>query len=154
MDATAGILAAPEVPALIIYTNETKIMEVYSDNLLEISQKNVLLTWDDSSFTNQNPRLIQELTQANGQFTQTGRLTANGKGVIQKRIHSKIFAFQIMTLLSDDARKVIERQSDDYTWKDANGLDEEMDGMTITALILWHLRPHHKVDMYSKISTI
>jgi hypothetical protein len=29
-----------------------------------------------------------------------------------------------------------------------------MDGMTITALILWHLQPHHKVDMYSEISAI
>jgi hypothetical protein len=32
-----------------------------------------------------------------------------------------------------------------------NGLNEEMDGMTITALTLWYLRPHHKVDMYSEI---
>jgi hypothetical protein len=39
-------------------------------------------------------------------------------------------------MLSNDACKVIECQSDEYTWKDANGLDEEMDGMTITALIL------------------
>jgi hypothetical protein len=26
--------------------------------------------------------------------------------------------------------------------------------MTITALILWHLHPHHKVDMYSEIGTV
>jgi hypothetical protein len=42
---------------------------------------------------------------------------------------SKIFA-----LLSNKAQKVIERQSNEYTWKDANGVDEEMDGMTIIAL--------------------
>jgi hypothetical protein len=29
-----------------------------------------------------------------------------------------------------------------------------MDSMTITALILWRLQPHHKVDMYSKISPV
>jgi hypothetical protein len=37
---------------------------------------------------------------------------------------------------------------------DANGVDKEMDGMTIAALILWHLRCHHKVDMYSEIGTV
>ncbi len=29
-----------------------------------------------------------------------------------------------------------------------------MDGMTITALILWCLRLHHKVDVYSKIGAV
>jgi hypothetical protein len=37
---------------------------------------------------------------------------------------------------------------------EGHGLDEEMDGMTITALTLWHLQPHHKVDMYSKIGAV
>jgi hypothetical protein len=58
--------------------------------------------------------------------------------IIQKQIHSKILAFKILTMLSNDACKVMKHQSDEYTWKDANGLDEVMDGMTITALILWH----------------
>ena len=39
-------------------------------------------------------------------------------------------------MLSDDARKVIERQSEEYTWTDAAGLDKEMDGMAILALVL------------------
>ncbi len=37
---------------------------------------------------------------------------------------------------------------------DANDVDKEIDGMTNTALILWRLRPHHKVDMYSEIGAI
>ena len=57
-------------------------------------------------------------------------------------------------MLSDDARKVIAGQSEEYTWTDENGLDKEMDGMTILALILWCLRPHYKVDMYSEIGAI
>ncbi len=57
-------------------------------------------------------------------------------------------------MLSDNAHKVIEHQSEEYTWKDMNGLDEKMDGMTITALTLWRLWPHHKVDMYSKIGAV
>jgi len=47
VDTTAGILTAPAVPASITYTNDIKIIEVYSDKLLELSQKHALLTWGD-----------------------------------------------------------------------------------------------------------
>jgi hypothetical protein len=142
----AGILAAPEVPMSITYTNEIKILEVYSDKLLEIAQKHASLTWGFETFTTQNPRVIHDLTQANGELTVTGRITAEGKKVIQERLQAKIFAYQLLSMLSDDARKVIERQSKEYTWTDTNGLNKEMDGMTILALILRRLRPHYKVD--------
>jgi YHS domain-containing protein len=59
-----------------------------------------------------------------------------------------------MSMLSNDARKVIERQFEEYTWYDNDGPDEEMDGQIILALILKRLRPHYKVDMYSEIGTI
>jgi hypothetical protein len=138
-DAAAGILAAPAVPALITYTNEIKIIDIYSNKLLEISQKPALLTWGDGLFTNQtqSPQLIQELTQPDGHVTSAGRLTTSGKSIIQKQLHPKILAFQILTMLSDDARKVIKHQNDEYMWNDASGLNKKMDGMTITALILW-----------------
>jgi hypothetical protein len=71
----------------------------------------------------------------------TKKLTATGKEAIQTRLHSKILAFQVMAMLSDDARKVIERQNEEYTWYDKTGPDEEMDGQIIVALILKHLRP-------------
>ncbi len=88
-------------------------MEVYSDKLLEISQKHASLTWGFGSFTNQSPQVICALTQAYGELTATGKLTPVGKEVIQKRLHSKtkILAFQILAMLSDDACKVIEHQS-------------------------------------------
>jgi hypothetical protein len=89
-DASAGIIAAPGIPILITYTNEINIMEVYSDKLLEISQKHASLTWGFGSFTIQPPRVIREFTQADGELTATGRLTAVRKKVIQKRLHSKI----------------------------------------------------------------
>ncbi len=57
-------------------------------------------------------------------------------------------------MLSDDARKVIERQFEEYTWYDNDGPDKEMDGQIILALILKRFQPHYKVDMYSEIGTI
>jgi hypothetical protein len=106
------------------------------------------------SFTNQTPRVIRELTQPDGELTATDQLTTVGKEVIQKRLHSKVLTFQILAMLSDDACKVIERQSEEYTWKDMNGLNEEMDGTTIIVITLQHLPPHHKVDIYSKIDAV
>jgi hypothetical protein len=61
-------------------------------------------------FTNQTPRVIRELTQANGHLTPAEWLTQNGKDVIQERLYLKIMASQIFALLSDEAQKVIERQ--------------------------------------------
>ena len=138
-DPAAGILAAPEVPMSITYTNEIKILEVYLDKLIEIAQKHASLTWGFETFTTQTPQVICKLTQANGELTNTGQLTAAGKEVIQTRLQAKIFAYQLLSMLSDDAHKVIERQSKEYTWTNADGFDEEMDGMTILALILQHL---------------
>ncbi len=124
------------------------------DKLLEITQKHASLTWGDQSFTNQNPKVIQELTLEDGHLAIAGRLTVIGKAIIQEQIHSKILAHQAMATLSDEALQVIERQSNLFVWKDENGINEEMDGLTIVALILWHLCPHHKVDMYAEIGKI
>ncbi len=136
MDPTAGILAAPAVPASTTFSNPIKIMDVYSNKLLDISQKHALLTWGNGLFTNQTPRVILEPTQADGHLTAAGQLTQSGKDIIQEWLHLKIMASQIFALLSNKAQKVIERQSNEYTWKDTNGVDEVMDDMTTNALIL------------------
>jgi hypothetical protein len=78
-------------------------MDVYSDKLLDISQKHALLTWGNSLFMNQTPRVICELTQADGHLTAAGQLTQSGKDIIQERLHLKIMASQIFALLSDEA---------------------------------------------------
>ncbi len=149
--AVPPIIGVPAIPEEIIYSSEIKLLDVYSDKLLEITQKNASLTWGDQSFTNQNPKVIQELTLGYGHLTIAGKLTVIGKAIIQERIHSKILAHQAMAMLSNEARQVIEHQSNLFVWKDENSIDEEMDGLTIVALILWRLHPHHKVDMYAEI---
>jgi len=109
-DLALGIVAAPGVPEAIINTNEINMLEAYSDKLLEISQKNSSVTWGDG-FTVQTPRVNRKLTQANSELTPTTKkLTATGKEVIQKRLHSKIFATQLMAMLSDDSLKVSVRR--------------------------------------------
>jgi len=44
-----------------------------------------------------------------------------------------------MAMLSNDARKVIERHFKEYTWYDNTGPDKEMDGQIILSLILKRL---------------
>ncbi len=63
--AVPPILAAADIPESITYTNEIKILDVYSDQTLEISQKNALITRGEESFTNQTPKIILDITQAN-----------------------------------------------------------------------------------------
>ncbi len=122
------------------------------DKVLNIAQRNASLIWGNQSFMDQNPKEIFELMAANGNLTNTGCLNAAGKKVVQQCILSKILAHQTLAMLTDEAHQVIEQQSDVFTWKDLTGNeDEEMDGLTIVTLILWHLCPHHKVDMYAEI---
>ncbi len=111
-------------------------MDVYDDKLLELAQKHASITWGNDSFTVQSPKVISEITQADGHLTTASWLTQKGKDFIQECLHSKIMASQILSMLSDDARQVIERQSNKYSWTDLAGFDEEMDGMTIFALVL------------------
>ncbi len=71
-DPIANILAAPAVPSSMMFSNPIKIMDVYSNKLLDISQKHALLMRGNGLFTNQTPRVISELTQANGHLTAAG----------------------------------------------------------------------------------
>jgi hypothetical protein len=77
--AVPPVLAAAPIPESVSFLNQIKVLDVYSDKLLEIAQKNASLIWGNQSFTDQNPKAIEELTQANGELTTHGGLTASGK---------------------------------------------------------------------------
>jgi hypothetical protein len=142
------VLAAAAIPASVAYLNPIKVLDVYSDKLLDIAQRNASVIWGNESFTDQNPKEIQQLTAANGYLTAAGLINSAGKKVIQQRILSKILAHQTLVLLTDEAQQVIKEQADLYTWKDPIGVeDDKMDGFSLVALILRRLHPHHKVDM-------
>ncbi len=59
-----------------------------------------------------------------------------------------------MELLTDSAHQAIEQHSDFYTWVSQNGCEEEVDGLTILALILACIHPNFKVDMYTEITKV
>jgi hypothetical protein len=59
-----------------------------------------------------------------------------------------------MELLTDSACQAIEQHSDFYTWVSQNIRKKEVDGLMILALILAHICPTFKVDMYSKIAKV
>ncbi len=92
-------------PDIITYLNPIKIMDVYDDKLLKLAQKHDLLTWGNDSFTNQSPKVIFNSTAAGGHLTTAGHLTQTGKDIIQGRLHSKILAHQILSMLTDNAFK-------------------------------------------------
>ena len=150
--AVPPVPAAATIPASVEYLNPIKALDVYSDMLLDIAQRNASVIWGNESFTDQNPKEIQQLTAANGYLTTSGQINPARKKLIQQRILSKILAHQTLALLTDEARQVIKQQADLYTRKDPTGVeDDEMDGLTLVALILRRLCPHHKVNMYTEI---
>jgi hypothetical protein len=59
-----------------------------------------------------------------------------------------------MSLLTPTARQTVEQLKKLYTWVTPDGKDEEMDGLTILAIILNRIRPHYKVDMYLEIEKL
>jgi hypothetical protein len=59
-----------------------------------------------------------------------------------------------MELLAPSARQAIEQHTHLFTWITQNGREEEVDGLTIVALILLRIRPNFKVDMYSEITKV
>ncbi len=130
---------APD-PDIITYLNPVKTMDVYDDKLLKLAQKHASLTWGNNSYTNQFLKVISDLIAAGGHLTTAGCLTQEGKDIIQGHLHSKILAHQILSMLTDDLRQVIECQSDEYN--------------SGSSLILLCLRPHHKVDMYAEIGNV
>jgi hypothetical protein len=90
---------------------------------------------------------IEDLTAANGFLTSGGALNAGGKKLVLKRMHSKFLAHQLLKLLTDSACQAIEQQSSLYTWVTAYRHEEELDGLTILALVLARICPNFKVDM-------
>jgi hypothetical protein len=87
--------------------------------------------------------------------TPTNLKPSNHGEVLQlTQMHSKFLAHQLMELLSTMARQAVEQLLVLYTWTTPDGKEEEMDGLTILAIVLNSIQPHYKVDMYLKIKKL
>jgi len=117
---------------------------------------NASVTWGDDSFTAQIPQTIKEMTIANGlAMTPTNlKPTKSGEVLQLTRMHSKFMVHQLMSLLTPTARQAVEQLKELYTWCTPDGKEEEMDGLTILAIVLNRVRPHYKVDMYLEIDKL
>jgi hypothetical protein len=142
------------VPEEILYTKNINMLEHYSDENIVLARKHASLTWGDRSFTIMASNTIEPLTVANGGLIRAGTLSEEGKELVLERMHSKILGHQVMELLAPSARQAIEQHAHLFTWITQNGREEEVDGLTIVALILSRIRPNFKVDMYSEITKV
>ena len=148
--------AVAEVPQVITYGDYRNMLENYSSDNLNIALINASVIWGDESFTAQMPQEIRQMTIANGLAMTPANLKPSPTGeVVQlQRMHSKFMAHQILSLLTPTARQTIEQLKKLYTWVTPDGKEEEMDGLTILAIILNRIRPHYKVDMYLEIEKL
>jgi len=124
------------VPEEIHYTNSINILEHYSDENIVLACKHALLTWGDCLFTIMALNTIEPLTVANGGLVRAGTLSDKGKELVLERMHSKFLGHQIMELFTPSAHQAIEQHTNLYTWVSQNERDEEVDGLTLLAIIL------------------
>ncbi len=59
-----------------------------------------------------------------------------------------------MALLSLTACQAVKQLKRLYTWITPDGKEEEMDGLTILAIVLNCIQPHYKVEMYLEINKL
>ena len=142
------------VPEEILYTKNINMLEHYSKENIVLARKHALLTWGDRSFTIMASNTTKPLTVANGGLVRVGTLTEEGKELVMKQMHSKILGHQLMELVAPSARQSIAQHAHLFTWISQHGREEEVDGLTLVALILSRVRPNFKVDMYSEISKV
>ena len=65
-----------------------------------------------------------------------------------------LLSLQHSALLTPTAHQAVEQLKGHYTWCTPDGKEEEMDGLTILAIILNRIRPPYKVDMYLEIDKL
>jgi hypothetical protein len=134
-----NLVAVPQidgVPEEILYTENINMLKHYSDENIVLAHKHASLTWGDCSFTIMASNTIEPLTVANGGLVRVGTLSEEGKELVLEQMHSKILGHQVMELLAPSARQAIEQHAHLFTWITQNGREEEVDGLTIVALIL------------------
>ena len=66
-------------------------------------------------------------------------------------MHDKFMAHQIMSILDKSVVCVVLLCKANYTWMSADGCDVEVCGLVLCAIIMARVKPHYKVDMYTKI---
>ncbi len=82
--AVPPVLAVDAIPESVVLFNPIKVLDLYSDKLLDIAQRNASLIWGDDSFIEQYPKEIRQLTATNGYLTARGAITSAGKKIIQQ----------------------------------------------------------------------
>jgi hypothetical protein len=158
--ATPPVLAVPAmaaVPDQIIVGPHYNMLETYSAENLIMAFFNALITWGNDSFPNKRPQLICEMTIANGLAMTPSNLKPSkpdGENLQMACMHSKFLAHQLLESLSSAACQSIKQPKKLHTWTSQDKKDKEMDGLTILALMVNHICPHYKVNMYLEIKKI
>jgi hypothetical protein len=138
----------------VIFDLPINMLERYSDDHIELAQNHASLTWGNCSFRVMATNTTEEFTQANSLIDAAGDLTDASEDLVLERMHSKFLGHHLLELLIDSAPQAIKQKSDLYTWSNLDGDKEEVDGLTILALILGRIHPNFKVDMYVEIGKV
>ena len=143
----------PADNTIITFGDHKNILTSWNDIDSEIIQKNATELWGDESWTVTGNKAIVPLSQARGQVT-GNNLTATGKKIFMQRKRSTWLAHQSLSMLIRTAREQIEVDRDQYTWVDPDSGETIKDGMTVLWLILQHLRPNIRINIFNELKRI
>jgi hypothetical protein len=152
-----AVSAVAAVPEQIIFGLHSNMLETYSAENLNVALLNASITWGNDSFTNEMPQIIRKMTIANGLAMTPSNLKPSkpeDENLQMACLHSKFLAHQLLESLSSAACQSIQQFKKIYTWTSPDRKDEEMDRLTILALVINCICPLYKVDMYLKIKKI
>jgi hypothetical protein len=158
--ATPHILAVPAmaaVPEQIIFSLHYNMLETYSVENLNMALLNASITWGNNSFTNKTPQIICKMTIDNGVAMAPSNLKPSipdGENLQMACMHSKFLAHQLLESLTLAACQSIKQFKKLCTWTSPDGKDEEMDGLTILALVVNRIRHRYMINMYLDIKKI
>ena len=143
----------PADNTIITFGDRKSILTSWNEIDSDVIQNNATQLWGDRSWSVTDNKEIDPLSAARGEVV-ANNLNVAGKKQFMQRKRSTWLAHQSLQMLIPSAREQIEVDRDQYTWVDPDSGETVKDGMTVLYLILQHLRPNIRINVFNELKKI
>ena len=132
------------------------LIETWNRIRLYTVPRNANMTWGDKSFTDVNPRVIQDMTTARGEITGgvCGTLNDTGKAFFLKRWRSTMIDHHALLFLTNAVKLSIKTHVAIYVNYNPDTGKTAYNGTTILSIIFQMMRSNVQVNVFNKIGTM
>jgi hypothetical protein len=142
-----------EADGTITFDDRKNILTSWNEIDSETIQKYATEIWGDKSWTVTEDKQIVGLSVARGEVV-ANNLNLEGKKKFTQRKQSAWLAYQILAMLTDDAREQIEVDRDQYIWIDPISGETIKDGFAVLHPVLQHLCPNVRLNVFNELKKI